>query len=395
MPPSSLRRVPAHASQREARPAVSIKGESLSYRRMRPSTTSICSRSGRPSTCRRSRTSGMPQRPSTGTSRPKGRNDAEGIEPHSQRHHHRLIADGRQISKPDVRCDRSRRPAHVTALGRSRISIPRSRAATGDAGQRRRHARCRRDDRGIFRRRHAGQRFRHGEADARAVDRSAGSPFSQRRCDADYEKLDRRDPQLEIVGRDVNVTAHGTMALNDTGQSNLTFHADSPRLAGDRQSSSTCRSPESAARRNRDRQSHGAAGERARSAGDGIKYQENGALTRRLDLHRRRCRISFERAAVDADSKATFVTVAGQKINELTAKTTYADKPVNFDATAKQPNRSLDRRCRWCSIRIIRKCTSSVWRSHAGQQQWTHSARRASHDQLRRTTRSRSRSFSW
>src|SRR6185503_9817984 len=35
---------------------------------------------------------------------------------------------------------------------------------------------------------------------------------------------------LEIVGRDVNVNATGTLALNDTGESNLKLHADSPSL---------------------------------------------------------------------------------------------------------------------------------------------------------------------
>ncbi len=47
------------------------------------------------------------------------------------------------------------------------------------------------------------------------------------------------------------------------------------------------------------------------------------------------------RAEVTAETKATFVTVAGQEINELTAKTTYAGQHIEFDATARQPQRSL------------------------------------------------------
>ena len=35
---------------------------------------------------------------------------------------------------------------------------------------------------------------------------------------------------LDITGRDINVQASGTLALNDTGQSNLKIHADSPSL---------------------------------------------------------------------------------------------------------------------------------------------------------------------
>src|SRR5581483_2042170 len=52
--------------------------------------------------------------------------------------------------------------------------------------------------------------------------------------------------------------------------------------------------------------------------------------------------LAFDRATVKADTNATFVTVGGQNINELTAATTYADKTVSFDATAKQPQRSLN-----------------------------------------------------
>ena len=58
--------------------------------------------------------------------------------------------------------------------------------------------------------------------------------------------------------------------------------------------------------------------------GDGVKYGDNGALTLSTRLHGdgagpRRC----ERRTVSATTHATFVTVAGQNINELTAKTDY------------------------------------------------------------------------
>src|SRR5262249_28474139 len=46
-------------------------------------------------------------------------------------------------------------------------------------------------------------------------------------------------------------------------------------------------------------------------------------------------------AAVSANTNGTFVTLAGQNINELTAKTDYANKQLTFDATARQPQRSL------------------------------------------------------
>ena len=46
-------------------------------------------------------------------------------------------------------------------------------------------------------------------------------------------------------------------------------------------------------------------------------------------------------ADVTANTHATFVTIAGQNINELDAKTTYRRSALDFDATAKQPQRSL------------------------------------------------------
>ncbi|HWF85936.1 MAG TPA: AsmA family protein, partial [Vicinamibacterales bacterium] len=48
--------------------------------------------------------------------------------------------------------------------------------------------------------------------------------------DGDYHNSTGDIRTLEIVGRDVNVAASGTLALNETGQSNLKVHADSPSL---------------------------------------------------------------------------------------------------------------------------------------------------------------------
>jgi len=158
--------------------------------------------------------------------------------------------------------------------------------------------------------------------------------------DADYHEQSGEIRQLEIVGRDVKVTAKGTLALNETGQSNLTFHADTPSLAeigklvdvpvtGIANVDGTLTGNRSELR---------AAGT---VVGDGVKYQENGALTASSHYTVTVPDLAFERAHVDADTQATFVTVAGQDINELSAKTTYQDNQVTFDATAKQPQRSL------------------------------------------------------
>src|SRR4029077_6925220 len=58
-----------------------------------------------------------------------------------------------------------------------------------------------------------------------------GLPLDHANLDADYQERSGEIRQLEIVGPDANLSAHGTLALGDAGNSNLTFHADSPRRA--------------------------------------------------------------------------------------------------------------------------------------------------------------------
>ena len=60
--------------------------------------------------------------------------------------------------------------------------------------------------------------------------------------------------------------------------------------------------------------------------GNGVKYGENGALTMSSDFTAKVPDLTVADAHVAANTQATFVTVAGQNINELDAKTTYAQK---------------------------------------------------------------------
>jgi hypothetical protein len=158
--------------------------------------------------------------------------------------------------------------------------------------------------------------------------------------DADYRDSSGEIRSLEITGHDLNVAASGTLALNQTGQSNLELHADSPSLetigklvdvplTGIAKVDATITGNRSELK---------AAGN---LTGDGVKYQENGALTASTDFTVTIPDLDTQRAAVSANTHATFVSIAGQNINELTAKTEYTDKQVNFEATAKQPQRSL------------------------------------------------------
>jgi autotransporter translocation and assembly factor TamB len=145
---------------------------------------------------------------------------------------------------------------------------------------------------------------------------------------------------LDVTGRDVNVKAGGTLALNETGQSNLVVHADSPSLEEigkliDQQISGIGKVDATVTG---NRHALTAAGD---VVGDGVKYGENGALTIASHFTAAVPELTVADATIVADTHATFVSIAGQDINELDAKTTYKQQQVEFDATAKQPQRSL------------------------------------------------------
>ena len=145
---------------------------------------------------------------------------------------------------------------------------------------------------------------------------------------------------LDIIGRDVNVQASGTLALNDTGRSNLKVHADSPSLAAigklvDLPITGIGKVDATVTGNKRELKATG------NVIGDGVKYGETGALTVSGNFTAVLPELTIADANVVADTHATFVSIAGQEINELDAKTTYRQKQLDFDATAKQPQRSV------------------------------------------------------
>ena len=158
--------------------------------------------------------------------------------------------------------------------------------------------------------------------------------------DADYRDRAAEIRELEVVGRDINVTATGTLALNDTDQSNLTLHADSPSLeeVGKIVGAPLAGIAKVDATITGNRSELHASGT---LVGSGVTYQDNGALSMTTTFDARVPELSFERAAVDAKTDATFVTVAGQNINQLSATTRYSERSVEFDAVARQPERTL------------------------------------------------------
>ncbi|HJZ72169.1 MAG TPA: translocation/assembly module TamB domain-containing protein [Vicinamibacterales bacterium] len=182
------------------------------------------------------------------------------------------------------------------------------------------------------------------EADAKltvAPSTIGGLEISRATLDGTYRESTGDIRLLEVVGRDVNMKANGTLALNETGRSNLTLHADSPSLATigaliDQPLTGIARIDAAVTGNKRELQAKG------NLTADGLKYDENGALTISSDYTATIRDLDAANARVTADTRATFVTLGGQNINELTAKTTYEQKQVEFGVTAKQPQRSLD-----------------------------------------------------
>ncbi|HEX7793335.1 MAG TPA: translocation/assembly module TamB domain-containing protein [Vicinamibacterales bacterium] len=166
-----------------------------------------------------------------------------------------------------------------------------------------------------------------------------GLSFDHATLDADYHDRTAEIRQLEVIGPDAKLTAQGTLALGNTGSSNLTFHADSPRVA---EIATVFDVPLSGiATVDGTVTGNGTALKATgKLTADDVAYQDNSALTLSTSYTAKVPELDFKRASVDADSKATFVKVADQQIDELSGNTTYVDQRLAFDMTASQPQRS-------------------------------------------------------
>ncbi|PYQ91392.1 MAG: hypothetical protein DMG02_05235 [Acidobacteria bacterium] len=167
-----------------------------------------------------------------------------------------------------------------------------------------------------------------------------GLEIARANIDGDYHNSTGDIRALEIVGRDLNVSGSGTLALNDSGQSSFKLHADSPSLETigklvDQPLTGIAKIDATVTGNRRELQASG------NITGDGLKYQQNGALTMSTDFTAKVPELQAADASVDADTHATFVTIGGQNINELQAKTNYHQKNVDFDINARQPQRTL------------------------------------------------------
>src|SRR4029077_15349209 len=125
--------------------------------------------------------------------------------------------------------------------------------------------------------------------------------------DADYSRSMGQIRTLDIAGRDLNVQASGAVALNDTGQSNLKFHADTPSLEeiGKLAGQPLTGIAKVAATITGNRKELQASGNFTR---DGVNYGENGALTLSTNFSATIPELQAANAKVSATTHGTFVS---------------------------------------------------------------------------------------
>jgi hypothetical protein len=147
--------------------------------------------------------------------------------------------------------------------------------------------------------------------------------------------------QLVVDGPDLHVMGQGPIALNDTGSSNLTLHVETPSL--DRLGR-VVGQPDLKGGAIIDATVTGN-GQELKAAGtlDGsnLGKGENNALDldSMFDVTLPQLRVAD--ATVHAKTEATFLQVAGQQINSLTADTTFTQQKLDFNAVARQGRRQL------------------------------------------------------
>jgi cytoskeletal protein CcmA (bactofilin family) len=147
--------------------------------------------------------------------------------------------------------------------------------------------------------------------------------------------------RLVVDGPDIHIKGEGPIALNDAGSSNLFLHAETPSL-------------DRLGRVFGQNDLKGAATVDATVTGNGQELKASGMLdgsnlgvgeNTALDLDSMfdvtLPQLEPADATVHAKTNATFLQVGGQRVNELTADTTYTQQKLDFDATAKQGVRQL------------------------------------------------------
>jgi autotransporter translocation and assembly factor TamB len=158
--------------------------------------------------------------------------------------------------------------------------------------------------------------------------------------DGRYANREGHLTQAAIAGPDVNLSAQGDIALNETGASNLTAHLESASL--ERIGEIVGRPLKGAAVV--DATVTGNAAELKAEGmlqGSNIGYGTSEALSLNSTFAVAVPDLTPDNATVQAKSTATFLEVGGQMVRELTADTTYSQKKLEFNAVAQEGMREL------------------------------------------------------
>ena len=169
----------------------------------------------------------------------------------------------------------------------------------------------------------------------------AGIAVEKGQVDATYANDVADIRQLSLTGPRIEANAKGTLAIGDTGQSNLQYDIAVTDL-------------EPIGKRFNQPLS-GSAHVVGQATGPGSQLTFNGsvdanrftysttvdALTLKSTYTATLPNMSPEQARIQADTTATFLTVAGINIPRAAAKTTYANHELTFDSSFEQETRSL------------------------------------------------------
>ncbi len=168
----------------------------------------------------------------------------------------------------------------------------------------------------------------------------AGLTINSAAVDGSYANRAGELTQLSVAGPDLNLSGQGTLALNDTGASNLTLHLDTPaleeigKIVGQPLKGSAVVDA-TVTGNARELQAQGML------KGSNIGHGENEALSLSTDFTVKVPELTPANAAIQAKTMATFLELGGQTITELDADTTYAQSKLEFNATAQEGMRQL------------------------------------------------------
>jgi autotransporter translocation and assembly factor TamB len=158
--------------------------------------------------------------------------------------------------------------------------------------------------------------------------------------DGSYRNREGQLTTLEVTGPDLTARAKGTIALTDTGASNLKAHLETPALEVigtilDRPLRGAAIVDATVTGNARELTAEGSL------QGSNIGYGGNTALTLNSTVAVSVPELTPEQAIVRAKSAATFVEIAGQMVNDLTADTTYSQGKLDFNGVARHAMREL------------------------------------------------------